>query len=171
MTCLCAQDLEPTEFLQMLRDTPWPAGSLLLAFSPAAARFKPFQFDVDFLASTEQGRIFSPAGELKWRQVNNRMRVVYLGEPLPSLPIQDHSQELASLNPNPVYEELILWGIRTDLQDEWLEQQVPQRLVYPLTDATYSRGRVALKVEHWVENEPPLPRFSRYHSLKEIQGD
>lgn len=171
MTCLYAQDLDLAEFIQLLRDATWPEDSILMAFSPATARFEFFQFDAHFLPTTDQGRIFSPIGELKWRRVNGRLRVVYLGEPLPSLSLQNHPQELASLNPNPVYEELILWGVRTDLQNEWLEQQVPQFLVYPLVGATYPRGRVALKVEHWVEKERPIPRFSRYHSLKEIEGD
>ncbi|MEW6296068.1 MAG: hypothetical protein AB1467_07340 [Candidatus Diapherotrites archaeon] len=166
-TNLSSGDLTRDEFLKLLRETPWPGENLLLAFTPADARFEVFQFDWKFLGFSHLGRLFSSAMELKWRLVEGRLRVVYLGEPIPAFPLQDHSQLLSPLTQD--FSELILWGVRTDLKDEWLEQQVPQRLVYQVSN-TISQGRVALVVEHWID-KCRLPHFSRYHSLREIPGE
>lgn len=167
MTCLLAQDLDPEAFLKLLAETSWPKDCLLLAFTPAAARLAPYAFDREFLAATDQGRVFGPWGELKWRRLEGLVRVVYLGEDL-SLHLTDYSYQLAELEAGE--DTLYLWGRRTDLQNEWLEQQVPQRFAYPIGDKTLSRGRVALRVEHW---GPPngWPVFSRYHSLAETAGE
>jgi hypothetical protein len=167
MTCLQAQDLDPEAFLKLIEKTLWPKDCLLLAFTPAAARLASYAFDREFLAATDHGRIFGPWGELKWRRLDGLVRVVYLGEDL-SLPLKDYPQQLAKLEDSE--DTLFLWGRRTDLQDEWLEQQVPQRFTFPITGKTFSRGRVALRVEHW---GPPngWPVFSRYHSLTETTGE
>ena len=166
MTCLHAQDLVMEDFLTILRNNSWSEDSLLMAFSPAQARFDLFRFDEEFLRTMEQGRIFSPNGECKWRRMDQHMRVVYLGKsPPPGL--ADYSHKLEGLHAEQGH--LILWGVRTDTKDEWVELQVPHRFVYPLTSKTFSRGRIILVVENWLDSSR-LPQFSRYHSIKEIEG-
>lgn len=167
MTCLLSQDLSTESFVEVINEVPWPEGSLLLAFTPAEAHLKTFAFNAEFLKATDQGRIFGPFGECRWRLIQGKRRVVYLGEPFSSLHLEDHSYNLENLTAHHD-EELILWGVRNDLKDEWLEQQVPQRFRYPLTGPVVSRGRVVLKIEHW-RDANGLPHFSRYHSLKEIE--
>lgn len=169
MNRLYAQDLAVEDFLDTVRTAAWPADSLLLAFSPAQARFEPFRFDRDFLRTSEQGRIFGPTGEFKWRRLDGRFRVVYLGEDLPSLQLEEHPQMLAGLEQD-LSQQLILWGKRTNLANEWIEQQVPQRFAYHITGQEFPKGRVALVIERWLD-DLEMPKFSRYHSLIEIPGE
>jgi hypothetical protein len=149
--------------IQRFKTTP-----LLLAFSPARALFENFALDQSFIETTEQGRIFSPEGELKWRRVNDRMRVVYLGYEPPPEGLEDRSSELADLERH--HSEFILWGVRSDSKNEWIEQQVPHRFNYPISTAQYSRGRAAISIESWIDSFG-FAKFSRYHSLKEIPGE
>jgi len=168
MTNLYAQDLSLDDFLKIIRETEWPEGSLMIAFSPAAARLDFFHFDEAFFRASDQGRIFSPGGEFKWRRVDGNFRSVYLGEWSPPLELTNCSDSLAGLHKE--MDELILWGIRTDLENEWIELQVPQRFGFPLKSKVFSRGRVVLMVENWLDFSG-MPQFSRYHSLKEIKGE
>lgn len=149
--------------IQQFQTTP-----LLLAFSPAQVLFKVMDLDQAFLETTDQGRIFSPEGELKWRRVEDRMRVVYLGDEPPPEGLEDRSAELAGLNKHAG--ELILWGERSNKENEWIEQQVPHRFNYPISTSQYPRGRAAIVIENWVDAFG-FEKFSRYHSFKEIQGE
>jgi hypothetical protein len=69
----------------------------------------------------------------------------------------------------PELETVILWGVRTDLKDEWIEQQVPHRFVYPIRSKVFSRGRVVLVIEKWLDANG-IPQFNRYFDLEEIAG-
>ncbi len=140
---------------------------LLLAFSPAQAAFNALVFDEPFLKVTDQGRIFSPEGELNWRRIGGNMRTVYLGEVAPPEGLEDRSSELVGLEKD--NSEIVLWGERTETKNEWIEQQVPHRFQYPISTTQHARGRAAIVVEHW-NDEFGFARFSRYHSLKEIRG-
>ncbi|MCP5109095.1 MAG: hypothetical protein GY950_37280 [bacterium] len=168
MQRLYTADFPPGDFLAVLKQFQLAAESLLLAFSPAEFKFERFVLNESFLAAADQGRIFSPEGELKWRRVGNNMRLVYLGNPVHAEGFTDYSAQLEPLKPDQY--ELILWGIRTDTKNEWIEQQVPHRFDYPVTGKPISRGRVALVVERWLDSGG-LPRFSRYHHIKEIKGE
>jgi hypothetical protein len=163
---LCAKDLDLAKFIEIIRETQWPEDGLLLAFSPAQCCFDIFKFDEELLLKTEQGRIFSSAGEFRWRRIDGRIRAVYLGEQPPQ-GLDDFSGELLKLHTH--CEDLILWGERTELNDEWLEQQIPKRIRYPLHSKEYDRGRIVLTVEHWVDDFD-IPRFSRYRGIKEIEN-
>lgn len=174
MAILKTKDLALTEFIvivqryhelgiQHFQTTP-----LLLAFSPAQALFETLDLDRHFLETTEQGRIFSPEGELKWRRVGDRMRVVYLGKELAPEGLEDRSSELVDLEKH--HSELILWGQRSETKNEWIEQQVPNRFNYPISTAQHSRGRAAISIENWIDAFG-FTKFSRYHSLKEIPGE
>ncbi|MGA2404153.1 MAG: CRISPR-associated protein Csx19 [Syntrophobacteraceae bacterium] len=170
MACLHARDLDVEGFLEIVESTSWPADSILMGFSPAEARFEFFRPKEcrSFLCSSDQGRIFSPKGELKWRRVDDKLRVVYLGSPPAPGELSDYSDELKPLRPTD--SELMLWGERTDLQDEWIEQQVPHRFAYPIGTKTIPRGRAVLTVETWL-NKAKIPQFSRYLGLKEVKGE
>ncbi len=168
MAILLSKDMQINDFVAAVSKAHWPEGTLLLAFTHASHRFERFAHDDKFLAATLEGRLFSPAGELRWRRINDSFRVVYLGaEPSP-LPLENDSPQLEGLES--AYGEFILWGERSDLENEWLEQQVPQRFSYPLDGKEYPCGRAAIVVENWIDTAG-FSRFSRYHSLKERTGE
>jgi len=168
MTVLYAQDFTLDTFVSLGLALEWPEESLSMAFSPTRALFQRLEKRAELFQTTDQGRIFSHQGEFKWRRVHRVVRAVYLGTPLPGLNMTDHSRLLAGLRAE--RGQVLLWGVRTELENEWLEQQVPQRFHYPLNTARFPRGRVALVLEHWL-NEHNLPQFSRYHSLAEIKDE
>lgn len=169
MAYLKSADLTVDEFTQLIAGYPTSEATLMMAFSPAKERFEKFSPDTAFLATTEQGRIFSQSGELRWRLIKPAMfRVVYIGQEVFDSPLQDYSPELEELETS--YAEFYLWGVRTDLEFEWLEQQVPHRFNYPIDTKKINRGRVALVVEVWSESHG-IPQFSRYHSIKEVKGE
>ncbi len=164
---LCSGDLSPGRFLELINAHSWPEAAILMAFTPAEARLIRFVGDDLFLSTTEQGRIFSPEGELRWRSLGQTIRMVYLGYPQISNDLSDYSSELETLSP--FNQRFLLWGERTDSQNEWLEQQTPHRFNYPIDSAQFPRGRAALVVEQWV-NAAKIPQFSRYHSIIEVKG-
>lgn len=108
------------------------------------------------------GRVFAPAGELRWRVLPvlgaSSCRTVYLGNDLESVRDLPVSYELAGLEPRSA--EHPLWGLLTDTTrgqggdaDAWVELRVPHRFRYPVSlQALSSAGRVAVKalVETWV---------------------
>lgn len=141
---------------------------ILLAFSPARALFEILNTDESFFKYTDQGRVFSPEGELKWQRIRDKMRVVFLGDVAPPEGLEDRSSELSDLKK--VVSELILWGERTDTKKEWIEQQVPHRFQYPVFTTRYNRGRAAIIIENW-NDVFGFPQVSRYHSLKEMPGE
>lgn len=167
MTRLCAADLTSADFLSIIESHAWPEDALLMAFTPTMSRFERLVFDRAFLSQTEEGRVFWPAGELKWRRIQELLRVVYLGAPPAPPPLTDFSEELKGLSP--CLRQYLLWGVRTDTRNEWLEQQVPHRFSYPIETAKFSRGRAAIVVEDWTD-KAGIPRFSRYHSIIEVTG-
>ena len=167
MEYLCSSDLSTDEFITVVKDYTWPEDALLMAFTPAEARFDRYTFDKVFLAQSDQGRIFSATGELQWRCLDRVMRVVYLGEaPVPE-DLSNFSTELNGLSSS--RRQCLLWGERTDTSDEWLEQQVPHRFSYPIDTARFPRGRAALIIQEWADSAG-MPRFSRYHSVIEVTG-
>lgn len=167
MSYLFANDLSTEDFLSLTQKHIWPQDALLMAFSPARFAFEPFVCDESFLSGTDQGRIFSPQGELRWRRCGDKMRVVWLGDAEAPEGLSNHSDKLENLQQEK--KEIILWGIRTDLEFEWIEQQVPHRFAYPIKNGEFSRGRVALVTETWTD-ESGIPVFARYCRLTEIQG-
>lgn len=167
MSVLATKDMVLEQFVSALELANIPSGALQIAFGPGVQRFCEYAYDRAFLAATEQGRIFSPRGELRWRRVGTSVRVVYLGEAPSPIDAEDHSAALSALNSR--LDRLILWGVRTDLKNEWIEQQVPHRFVYPIDSAVHSRGRLALVVQNWVGRNETV-QFSRYHSIEEMPG-
>ncbi len=149
MPFLHANDLVTDEFIELIRNSSFSEDAILMAFSPAEARFLPFEFDESFLAETDQGRIFSPGGEFKWRRIGNKIRAVYLGnEPFHGL--EDYSGEMEGMTSG--QSEIILWRIGFDSKTKWIYKNDRQ---------------VVIVVEKWLDSSG-LARFSRYHSLREV---
>ena len=167
MAHLHAQDLDLAAFLKMCEKISESDEYLLMAFSPALALFDFYRYNEYFLKTSDQGRIFITWGEYKWRRVGEMMRVVYLGEVPPLAGLHDFSDALEGMTP--IQQAHILWGVRTDLENEWIEPKVSPYFSYPITTSAYPRGRAALIVENWVDPSG-FPRFARYHSIKEIEG-
>jgi hypothetical protein len=168
MIHLCAGDLHASDFMTLLSGQSWPKDTLFIGFSPAEARFdRVVIMDTAFVSQTEQGRLFAASGELSWRRLDDIVRAVYIGENPPA-GLSDCSDQLSGLNP--VSRQVLLWGVRTENKDEWVEQQVPHRFVYPVDSREHVRGRVALIIEDW-EDDAKNACFSRYHSISEIKGE
>ncbi len=154
MPFLHADDLNTEDFIEIVRKASFPEDSLLMTFSPAQAYFVPFRFDESYLTGTDQGRIFSPEGELKWRRIGDKMRVVYLGDKPPD-GLEDHSTEMSRLKSEQSC--FILWRIGIAKKAAWIYKQFPE-------------GQVSLVVEKWLDSSG-LARFSRYHGLKAIKEE
>lgn len=167
MTQLLAADFPETRFPDMVLAHAWPEDTLLLAFAPGEYCFDFLKNTSGLPTGTDQGRIFSPQGELRWRRMEDAVRCVYLGENGPE-GFKDHSSSLQGLLSEE--KKVFLWGVRTDSDPEWIEQQVPHRLTYPLTGEPVDRGRVMLTMENWIDQEGKVV-FSRYHSLTESKEE
>lgn len=165
MACLHAKDLPPEAFLQDVEAASWPEDAMMMVFSLSSACFERFRGDRDLLMGSDQGRIFSPGGELRWRRMANAFRAVYLGEPPAPADLEDRSEVLEGLEAEA--RELILWGRATEDGRHWIEQQVPHRFAYPTSGEPYTR--VALEVEHWLDADG-RSRFARYKRLKTLSG-
>ncbi len=173
MPYLQTKDLPVDDFIDLIKRFSPPADAWLMAFSPASAVFEFFSMDEPFLRETDQGRIFSGDGELKWRRIGDHYRVVYLGEGAPPDGLDDQSPELDNLQPGENHMEYFLWGNRTYRKgkwlNEWIEQQAPHRFQYPVTNKEEERGRVKIVVENWLDNSN-MPVFSRYRGVIEASG-
>ncbi len=182
MSVLFNGDLTLEQFERCLSDLTWLPDALVLAFAADSFCFSPFNGWDPFLSRTDQGRIFCPQGECQWRRLRipaspedqektkDLMRLVYLGEShaFPEGFLEEATHLLQGLKP--VQSHRYLWGERTDLENEWIEQQVPHRFVYPISTAKYPRGRVRLVVEEWLDQSGDVV-FSRFHHIEETEGE
>ncbi|MCR4289371.1 MAG: CRISPR-associated protein Csx19 [Candidatus Scalindua sp.] len=136
----------------------------------AQAYFQKFTFDEDLFNQTTEGRIFSEEGEIKWRKIGDTLRVVYLGVETPLSNLIEYTHELKCLEKE--YDSFILWGQRYikegNLMNEWIEQQVPHRFVYPVVNNDARYDRLGIKIENWTDKEKIKEiKFNRYHSIVE----
>jgi hypothetical protein len=169
MTCLFANDVNFDQFLSVINSCPFPENAVIMSFSPAQAVFEKYEYNEKDLLLTHEGRIFSEDGELKWRRIDNMIRMVYLGSHHPIEILNDHSEKLSQTTSKRF--DLILWGKRTDLKNEWIEQQVPHRFYkYPVDSNAFEQGRVAIEVERFMDNAGKAV-FSRFCRVKEIKGE
>jgi len=165
MGYLYASDVNGDSFRKVVESIQGSGNLLVMYFKPDEAGFKKFDGDVDAFIDSDEGRLFSSGGELRWMKMDGMFRVVYLGiEPFES-GLEDCSNMLEPLKPD--YSRIYLWGERTDQENEWIEQKVPHRFVYPLDKKPIARGRVQLIVEDW-RDKNGIARFSRYHSIEEV---
>ncbi len=118
-----------------------------------AGRFRSPKTFRDVIEHTTNGRIFSPAAELKWRFLPalepNCYRVVYLGSgfnPAFAPDLQNHSALL--LNMTQEKKSYPLWGHSTHhTPDEWVELRIPHRLKYPVECPSPINGRISANIE------------------------
>jgi hypothetical protein len=168
MAFLGSADLSIQDFLDTVKKTHWETHGILMAFTPSEYLFEKYVYDKNFLSQTEQGKIFSPDGELRWRKIESNVRVVYIGNSIPDK-LEANKIDL-SQKMKPAKRQLLLWGIRTNRENEWLEQKVPHRFDYPVDTAEFEKGRTALIIEDWIDSDGQR-QFSRYHSIIEVKGD
>jgi hypothetical protein len=169
MACLFANTVDFEQFIRVIKSCQHMENGVLMSFSPAQNVFEKFHLKEKELLKTQEGRIFAESGEIKWRRIDRDMRMVYLGAQQDFDCLNDHSKHL-----KPVIEkrrsDIILWGERTHLENEWIEQQVPHRFNYPIDGNLFAKGRVAIEVENFFDNRG-VALFSRFCRVKEIKGE
>jgi hypothetical protein len=159
-----SSDLSLDALLELVRKSEWPESTRIMAFSVAQTSFTFLRgANDDLIRVSEQGRIFHSGGELRWRVVEGGIRAVYLGDE-GLVGLEDAADALQGLVPR--QRVGLLWGERTDLEPEWLERQVPHVLRYPFQGGKIARGRLAIRMEEWVDGEG-IVRFARYMDLEE----
>ena len=122
------------------------------------------------LIRSTTGRLFAPAGELRWRTIpalgQSCWRTVFLGNvDWVGTALEDHSDILNALHSH--QESLLLWGQQTlTTPDEWIELRIPHRFRYPITG---NPERVKVVVEQWDDNtgEPHFVRLCDLESFEE----
>lgn len=110
----------------------------------------------EVLPNVSSGRVFSRAGELRWRRLpglgERCIRVVFLGSAHIGwkLPHLHPREELKGLYPQrAIYR---LWGQQTvNTPGEWIDLRIPHRFRYPVQASAPKAGRLLakLEVERW----------------------
>lgn len=128
----------------------------------------------NLLPRAEDGRLFSPNGELRWRRISHGdrtvWRTIYLGQ---SDWIGDRLSSRSELNDLQLESHrtsYFLWGQRTGPGDgtgiaEWIELSIPHRFRWPLQEDQPPGTRVMLEVEQWTDpaGQMHFQRFCRVH--------
>jgi len=172
MAILKAGDLIRGELMELIQHLPWDGGAAepariwveaadgwALDYWPApggtlgwcAAHRPPVRLPaLECLQAARSGRIFTAAGELRWRVLDalapRDCRVRFLGD-RDAVPgsLLDRSDALQGLTA--AHERYFLWGQQTELTPgEWIELRIPHRFQYPV--AGRPRG-VRVLVEAW----------------------
>jgi hypothetical protein len=200
MTLLRAKDLKPAELRGLLADLTFPEDQPARGWLEAADGWSldywrglggklrwygagrlPMEAEAaELLPRVLEGRIFTRAGELRWRYLpalgEQSCRTVYLGEYLPPTALLDERHELAGLQRTEV--EVPLWGRLTAasragaVPQAWVELRIPQRFHYPVpvpADSSRDWGVKAV-VETWSDNRGEL-HFTRFVDLQSYSGD
>jgi len=154
MTILKSKDIIIDELISILESLP--DDMRIVRENPESMLFDWFSSDVS-IENSYRGRIFSEAGEVKWR--NQDLVGTYL---------DDYSCKLEGLlEPPPC--KYVLWGERTKLKNEWVEQVVPHRFKYPFNDGNFSDGRLVLVIKE-LRDSSMQTIFNRFEKLEEIGG-
>lgn len=171
---LCANDLFRRDFVETIKNQTWQTTPIVIAFTLEHAYFQDFKFNDKLFGQTTEGRIFSEEGEIKWRRLGEKLRVVYLGTGVPPQNLINYTSELDNLVKEEDLAHFILWG-RRYVKDgfrtnEWIEHQVPHRFTYPFVKNDSVNNRIGIRVENWVNNVKET-KFSRYHNITEISEE
>lgn len=166
MTILKSKDIIIDELISILESLP--DDMRIVRENPESMLFDWFSSDVS-IENSYRGRIFSEAGEVKWRKIGNKYRTVFLGnQDLVGTYLDDYSCKLEGLlEPPPC--KYVLWGERTKLKNEWVEQVVPHRFKYPFNDGNFSDGRLVLVIKE-LRDSSMQTIFNRFEKLEEIGG-
>ena len=125
----------------------------------------------DCLTRSTAGRLFDPAGELRWRTIpalgEACYRVVFLGNTdWVGTALKDHSDSLNDLQPHA--DRFFLWGQQTErTPKEWIELRIPHRFRYPVSG---DPNRVKVLVEQWRDDTGAL-HFSRLCDLESSEEE
>lgn len=111
-----------------------------------------------YLDAWDEGRVFSPHAEVRWRRMGASFSLLLLTEDEGTLP--SGWQILAGpwmATRHEPSEGVLLWGNRQDGWPHWIEVRIPRPLVYPVSKTT---GRVRVG---WVDyrDQQGTPRFVR----------
>lgn len=169
---LYANDLTRQAFAETIKKQIWQTMPIVIAFTLEHAYFQDFTCNDTLFVQTTEGRIFSAEGEMKWRRLGEKLRVVYLGTGVPPQNLIDYTPELDNLVKEEDLTHFVLWGRRyvKDGTNEWIEHQVPHRFTYPCVKNDSGNNRICVRVENWVNNVKET-KFSRYHSITEISEE
>ena len=125
----------------------------------------------DCLTRSTAGRLFDPAGELRWRRIpalgETCYRVVFLGNTdWVGTALEDYSNCLNDLHS---YEDrFFLWGQQTErTPKEWIELRIPHRFRYPVSG---DPNRVKVLVEQWRDDTGAI-HFSRLCDLEPYEEE
>lgn len=197
MTVLLAGDLAPVQLHELLKCWPsvpdaswycwletaegwtldrWTGRAGCVRWYRAGQHVSPHRVD-HLLPGILQGRIFSPAGELRWRVLpalgDTCCRAVFLGRGdtapasstlQPQMDLGDHGWTCRA-------ERYPLWGQRTPrTPDCWIDLRIPHRLNYPVGVVQPASGRIIvyLRVEIW-DDQRGEPQFVRLCDLETKQ--
>ena len=125
----------------------------------------------DCLTRSTAGRLFDPAGELRWRTIpalgEACYRVVFLGNTdWVGTELADHSANLSELHP--YNDSFFLWGQQTQITpDEWIELRIPHRFRYPVSG---NPNRIKIRVEQWRDRTGAI-HFSRLCDLEPYEEE
>jgi hypothetical protein len=195
---LRASDLTPDELTQLLAGLRFPQGEKTRAWLDGvdgwsldywpgvdgcvlwygSGRAATEQLVRELLPHVMGGRIFAPAGELRWRRLpalgERSCRTVYVGRDLDAVHNLELRYDLAGLTSQ--QREHPLWGLLSRGQDgetdTWIELRMPHRFRYPVDAPDPSWPRVAVKaiVETW-SDERGRPHFLRLCDLQAYPGE
>ena len=125
----------------------------------------------DCLTRSTDGRLFDPAGELRWRTIpalgEACYRVVFLGNTdWVGIALKDHSDSLNDLQPHA--DLFFLWGQQTlRTPDQWIELRIPHRFRYPVSG---NPNRIKIRVEQW-RDSTGATHFSRLCDLEPYEEE
>lgn len=168
MTIFKAKDLSMEELSSLLEHLEVPDMTRMIIETPAQASFTWYRGNT-IPDDCTRGRIFHPEGELKWRRIEGIYRSVFLGEKnwVGDL-LDDATKELEGLLPK--NGEMVLWGRRINLSDEWIEQSVPHRFHYPFQGGSIPYGRLKLLSTNWYDLLGRLV-LTRFMDVIEMEGE
>lgn len=169
MTIFKAKDLSKDIWQSLLEHLEVPQQTRMIIETPEQVVFTWFKASLIPFADCTRGRIFHTKGELKWRQIDGCYRSVFLGrEDWVGDILDDAADELEGLLPE--NGEMVLWGMRTDLTNEWIEQSVPHRFNYPFEGGSIPYGRLKLITENWHDSLGHLV-LTRFLDLQEMEEE
>lgn len=134
---------------------PGPSGEIRWYRAGQLAQKRPL---ADVLDNVLSGRIFTSAGELRWRVLPvlgpKPVRTVFLGDEVFGQRFQQwlNPKDLPEMTARPFTYRL--WGQQTvNTPGEWIELRIPHRFVYPVAVQSQVKGRVLakLRAEAWVD--------------------
>jgi hypothetical protein len=185
------------EWLTFIKDCGFRTGTYFLAENLPARVIKPedrqdlltferFSLNLAFEKYTS-GRIFEVAGELRWENQQNKVRVVYLGQPITSVAraLRNYglqsSDKLLKLTSQTRY--YYLFGTKLETRTieqingeqtknvvrpgDFAELRIQRVLRYPAPGHVPDKGYVQLQVQEYINPESGQVQFFRFQGLDE----